>query len=165
LRTKASECASSICCGKITTSEPTTVALVKQVIAFGYLTKLFLDELIKLKEKDQSVIAHFHEWMAGLPILDIKRDRMPVKRFSPPMLPIGETPRYQFSLILCPPSFFQMGRGAKNSAWKQRPPSNMAVRQKCDVFTTVSEVRPRMQIFTATQSDVVGAERLEYRTV
>ena len=56
--------------------------LLNQVISFGYLTKLFFDELIKLVDKEQNVIAHFHEWMAGLPILDMKREGMPIKTVS-----------------------------------------------------------------------------------
>ena len=53
--------------------------LLNQVISFGYLTKLFFDELMKLVDKEQNVIAHFHEWMAALPILDMKREGMPHK--------------------------------------------------------------------------------------
>src|SRR5271154_4136199 len=57
---------------------PTGNALIDQVIAFAFLTKIFFDELIKLRG-DQPVIAHFHEWMASLPILDIEREKMPIK--------------------------------------------------------------------------------------
>lgn len=58
---------------------PTNHELIDEVVAFGYLTKLFLDELVKLSGKKQVIVAHFHEWMAGLPILDIKKERMPLK--------------------------------------------------------------------------------------
>jgi glycogen(starch) synthase len=53
--------------------------LIDQVIGFAYLTKLFIDELVKISGNDKRLLAHFHEWMAGLPILDIKREAMPVK--------------------------------------------------------------------------------------
>jgi glycogen(starch) synthase len=53
--------------------------LINQIIAFGYLTKLFIDELVKLTGGDQKLIAHFHEWMGSLPILDMKREGMPVE--------------------------------------------------------------------------------------
>ena len=60
-------------------STPTGNTLIDQVIGFAYLTKLFFDELVKLAGTDKKIIGHFHEWMAGLPIMDIKRDEMPVK--------------------------------------------------------------------------------------
>ena len=53
--------------------------LINEVVAFGYLTKLFLDELVKLTGKKEHILTHFHEWMASLPILDIKKEKMPVK--------------------------------------------------------------------------------------
>jgi len=58
---------------------PDKNVLIDQVIGFAYLTKLFIDELVKISGNDQRLLAHFHEWMAGLPILDIKREAMPVK--------------------------------------------------------------------------------------
>ena len=42
--------------------------LVDQVIAFGYLTKIFLDEVSTLSGAEFPLIAHFHEWMASVPI-------------------------------------------------------------------------------------------------
>ena len=46
---------------------PEANPLLNQVVAFGYLTKLFIDELVKVSGKGQPILAHFHEWMAGLP--------------------------------------------------------------------------------------------------
>src|SRR5689334_7309973 len=43
--------------------------LVNQVVAFAFLTKLFIDEVTSLTANERPIIAHFHEWMAGLPIL------------------------------------------------------------------------------------------------
>jgi len=60
-------------------STPDDHALVNRVVAFGYLTSLFIETFIQFAEKDHPVIAHFHEWMAGLPILDIKKKQLPVK--------------------------------------------------------------------------------------
>jgi hypothetical protein len=54
-------------------STPAKHDLIDQVIGFAYLTKLFVDELVKIAGTDYKLLAHFHEWMAGLPILDIKK--------------------------------------------------------------------------------------------
>src|SRR4051812_35052545 len=53
--------------------------LINQVVAFAFLTKLFFDELVAITGVKKTIIGHFHEWMAGLPILDIKREAVPVK--------------------------------------------------------------------------------------
>jgi glycogen synthase len=52
--------------------------LIDQVVAFAYLVKLFIDEVV-LTAADGKVLAHFHEWMAGLPMLDLKREKSKVK--------------------------------------------------------------------------------------
>lgn len=49
--------------------------LLDQVVAFGYMVKNFFWELAHLDPKQQ-VIAHFHEWMAGTPIPEMRRERL-----------------------------------------------------------------------------------------
>ena len=54
--------------------------LMDQVLAFGEMVKLFLSELVRIGlEKDKRVLAHFHEWMAGSCIPDLRRDQVPIK--------------------------------------------------------------------------------------
>ncbi|MFT7033059.1 MAG: glycogen(starch) synthase [Cyclobacteriaceae bacterium] len=54
--------------------------LVDQVLAFGYMVKLFLSELAResMNEGTQ-VLAHFHEWMAGTAIPDIRKEQIPIR--------------------------------------------------------------------------------------
>lgn len=47
--------------------------LVHEVVAFSYLIKVFIQHLANPEVNERPIIAHFHEWMAGLPIADIKR--------------------------------------------------------------------------------------------
>ena len=118
--------------------------LVKQVMAFGYLTKLFLDELIKLKEKDQSVVAHFHEWLAGLPILDIRRDRLPVKTvFTTHATQLGRHLAINSPLFYAHLPFFKWEEEAKKFGVEAEASIEFGCAQNCDVFTTVSEVTAR----------------------
>ena len=54
--------------------------LIDQVLAFGHMVKLFLSELARLcLENNTQVISHFHEWMAGTAIPDLRREQIPVK--------------------------------------------------------------------------------------
>jgi glycogen(starch) synthase len=54
--------------------------LVDQVIAFGHMVKIFLSELAKrCLEEDYRLLAHFHEWMAGTAIPDLRKEQIPIK--------------------------------------------------------------------------------------
>jgi glycogen(starch) synthase len=52
--------------------------LVDQVVAFGYMTTRFLQVLATPEVTDKPVLAHFHEWMAAMPIPEIKRLELPI---------------------------------------------------------------------------------------
>lgn len=54
-------------------SSPEGDDLLNQVVAFGYLAKEFLGCLDQVKEERKN-IAHFHEWMTGTAIPDMRRD-------------------------------------------------------------------------------------------
>ena len=55
-------------------------ALIDQVLAFGQMVKIFLSELTRICiEENVSLIAHFHEWMGGSAIPDLRREQIPLK--------------------------------------------------------------------------------------
>ena len=58
-------------------SLPPCDELMDSVAAFGYMVEMFFRELVKL-QPDGPVIAHFHEWMAGAAIPELRRDNVPV---------------------------------------------------------------------------------------
>lgn len=118
--------------------------LINQVIAFGYLTKLFIDELIKLASDDQQLIAHFHEWMASLPILDIKRDGQPVKTiFTTHATQLGRHLAINSPFFYNHLPFFKWQDEAKKFGVETEAAIEFASAQSCDYFTTVSEVTAR----------------------
>jgi len=47
--------------------------LINQVVAFGFLMKEFFFTLNEVKEYDKQVLAHFHEWMAGTTLPDLRK--------------------------------------------------------------------------------------------
>ncbi len=54
--------------------------LQSQVIAFAEMSRLFLALLAEeVKENKKKLVVQFHEWMSSLPILDIKKDKLPIK--------------------------------------------------------------------------------------
>lgn len=118
--------------------------LINQVIAFGYLTKLFLDELIKLAKDDQQLIAHFHEWMSSLPILDIRRDGLPIKTiFTTHATQLGRHLAINSPFFYNHLPFFKWQDEAKKFGVETEAAIEFTSAQSCDYFTTVSEVTAR----------------------
>lgn len=118
-------------------------ALVNQVVSFAFLTKLFFDELVKLVPHGK-IIGHFHEWMAGLPILDIKRDKMPVKTvFTTHATQLGRHLAINSPLFYAHLPFFKWEEEAPKFGVLTEAAIEYGCAQKCDVFTTVSEVTAR----------------------
>ena len=120
------------------------VALIKQVLAFAYLTKLFFDELVKLAPDDQKIIAHFHEWMSGLPILDMKREAMRVKTvFTTHATQLGRHLAINSPLFYAHLPFFNRLEESKRFGVETEEAIEYSCAQSCDVFTTVSDVTAR----------------------
>ena len=122
-------------------STPDSNQLMDQIIGFAYLTKLFFDEVSLLVKDDQKLIGHFHEWMAGVPILDIKRDKMPIKTiFTTHATQLGRHLAINSPLFYAHLPFFKW----EDEAWKFGIATEAAIEygcaQQCDVMTTVSDV-------------------------
>lgn len=60
-------------------SLPDNDELLDKVAAFGYQVKEFFTYLCSADYCQGKVIAHFHEWMAGLPIPGIRKDNLNIK--------------------------------------------------------------------------------------
>ena len=115
--------------------------LINQVVAFGFLTKIFIEVLSGKKTKNQNIIAHFHEWMAAIPIPEIRKANLPVSiTFTTHATILG---RY---LAMNDPEFynhlpfFDWLQEAKNFNIEAQVRIERAAAHGSHVFTTVSEV-------------------------
>jgi glycogen(starch) synthase len=125
-------------------SVPPDNPLINQIVAFGYLTRLFIEELIKLAGEDEKLIAHFHEWMSGLPILDIKRDSLPVKTiFTTHATQLGRHLAINSPLFYAHLPFFRWEEEAQKFGIETEARIEYGCAQSSDYFTTVSEVTAR----------------------
>lgn len=52
--------------------------LLNQVLAFGFLVERFFDALTEREADRRKVIAHFHEWMGGSSIPELRRRHVPL---------------------------------------------------------------------------------------
>ena len=53
--------------------------LIDQVISFGFMVYEFIKQLSYRENLDKQLIAHFHEWMAGIPIPELRRNNINAK--------------------------------------------------------------------------------------
>ena len=116
-------------------------SLIDQLLAFGFLTKIFFDILASKKRKSMKVIGHFHEWMAGIPIPEMRHDQLPVSIvFTTHATLLG---RY---LAMNDPEFynhlpfFDWQSEAVNFNIAAQVQMERAAAHGAHVFTTVSEV-------------------------
>lgn len=117
---------------------------IDQIIAFNYLTKLFIDELVKITGQDLPIIAHFHEWMAGLPILDIKREKMPVKTiFTTHATQLGRHLAINSPLFYAHLPFFKWEDEAKKFGIETEATIEYCCSREADILSTVSDVTAR----------------------
>ena len=57
---------------------PDTEPLVNEVVAFGYVVEQCFRALAKVQPAKRPIIGHFHEWMGGSSIPEIRRANIPV---------------------------------------------------------------------------------------
>lgn len=116
--------------------------LLNQVIKFSFLVKEFLFEFTEIKK--ENTIAHFHEWMAGLPVLDIVKEKKPIKTvFTTHATLLGRylainSPQFYSHL-----PFFNWEVEAKHFGIYAEVKIEFLVARYCNIFTTVSEVTAR----------------------
>ncbi len=118
--------------------------LIDQVMAFGSLVKVFFDVLSNKRTNKHQIVAHFHEWMAGIPIPDMRFENLPVEIvFTTHATLLG---RY---LAMNDPEFynhlpfFDWQKEAKYFNIEPQVKIERAATHGSHIFTTVSEVTSR----------------------
>ncbi len=123
---------------------PEDHTLINRVVAFSYLTSLFIETFIQFADKDHPVIAHFHEWMAGLPVMDIKKRQLPVKTiFTTHATQLGRhlainSPQFYSHL-----PFFKWEIEAPKFGIEPEARIEYSCANNADLLTTVSDVTAR----------------------
>ena len=122
--------------------------LINQVMAFGEVVKLFLEELAREEASNRQIVAHFHEWMAATPIPQIRQQHIPITTiFTTHATLLG---RY---LAMNSPNFYDhleymdWEKEANHFNIECQVKIERAAAHGCQVFTTVSEVTARECIF------------------
>lgn len=138
-------------------STPPHDDLTDQVASFGHQVYLFFKLFSVKNTRNRRIIAHFHEWMAGTPIPEIRRDKLPIKIvFTTHATLLG---RY---LAMNDPHFYD---SLPNYNWHYEASHfqvmhiveiERAAAHGAHVFTTVSEMTvPECIVFLGRKPDVV----------
>ncbi|GAA4364797.1 hypothetical protein GCM10023185_34600 [Hymenobacter saemangeumensis] len=122
--------------------------LLHQVIAFGHLSKIFMQHVAAHVPAGKRLLAHFHEWMTGVAIPDLRRERVPAHIvFTTHATLLG---RY---LAMNDPDFYdhlmRVDWQAEARHFNIEPAVQMerAAAHGSHVFTTVSELTVRECIY------------------
>ena len=127
---------------------PDTDDLLHQVIAFGHLTTIFFQHLAAQKAAEQRLLGHFHEWMTGVAIPELRRLQVPAHLLFTTHAPL--LGRY---LAMNDPAFYDHLMWVSWEAEARKFNIEPAVRMEraaahgSHVFTTVSELTVRECIY------------------
>lgn len=118
--------------------------LLDKVAAFGFQVKEFLYHLRTSELQGQKVIAHFHEWMAGLPIPGIRKDNLDIKIvFTTHATLLGRYLAMNDNNFYDHLAFYNWETEARNFNVKPIVEIERASAHGAHVFSTVSEVTGR----------------------
>ena len=114
---------------------------VNNTVSFGFLVGLFFQELCKIPNLQLPVLAHFHEWMAGMGLMRIKSLNLPVAT-------VFTTHATLLGRYLCTdnPDFYSKlpwinpDQAAAHYNIVARYSMERAATHAADVFTTVSDI-------------------------
>ncbi len=118
--------------------------LVDQVIVFGHLVADFFKILAQPEVCDTKIIAHFHEWMVGTAIPEIRRSMLPVSTvFTTHATMLGRYLAMNDHHFYEHLSHYNWEAEAKNFNIETQAKIERAAAHGAHVFTTVSEVTAR----------------------
>jgi glycogen(starch) synthase len=122
-------------------SLPSNDELLDKIAAFCYLVKEFFIQLCLQQVCDRTIIAHFHEWMAGLPIPGIRKNNLNIKTvFTTHATILGRYLAMNDRKFYDNLFFYNWETEAKNFNIKPIVEIERASAHGAHVFTTVSEI-------------------------
>jgi glycogen(starch) synthase len=125
-------------------SVPPNDELLDQVIAFGYVSKIFLEGLVDLEMNTHRVIAHFHEWMVGTSIPALRREKVQISTiFTTHATLLGRYLAMNDNGFYEHLSFYDWLKEARHFNIEAAVRIERAATHGSHVFSTVSEVTAR----------------------
>lgn len=115
--------------------------LIDKVLAFGEMVRIAIHELVKENYSHTDFLAHFHEWMAGSPVPQLRRDHVPVTMvFTTHATLLGRYLAMNDEGFYHNLPFYDWAREAKHFNIETSVKLERAAAHGAEVFTTVSDV-------------------------
>lgn len=125
-------------------STPGADDMIDQVVAFGFMVKEFLKVLADPESNQKTIIAHFHEWMAGTAIPELRRDNVDIRMvFTTHATMLGRYLAMNDDFFYDHLPFYDWEVEARNFNIDAQVRIERAAAHGSHVFTTVSEVTAR----------------------
>jgi glycogen(starch) synthase len=131
--------------------------MVDQVIAFGNVVKVYMTEMVREGNTDKNIIAHFHEWMVGTTIPDIRRENLPITTvFTTHATMLGRYLAMNDNHFYEHLPFFDWYKEASHFNVETKVLIERSAAQSATVFTTVSDVTAReCEVLLGRKPDVI----------
>lgn len=142
-------------CHRIST--PSDDDMINQIVSFGHQVFMFFKHLSHVNAGEKKIIAHFHEWMSGTPILDIRKELLPVKIvFTTHATLLGRYLAMNDSDFYDNLSTYNATNEAIHFNVEHVVSIERAATQGAHVFTTVSEITgEECKVFLGREPDVI----------
>lgn len=115
--------------------------MINQVVAFGALTKTFFNILANKRTKKHHIIGHFHEWMAGIPIPELRLENVDMSIvFTTHATLLGRYLAMNDTEFYNHLPFFDWHKESKYFNIESQVKMERAATHGAHIFTTVSEV-------------------------
>ncbi len=146
-------------------STPGDDDLLNQVVAFGFMVKVFMAELANTTAGERPIIAHVHEWMAGTAIPEIRRDQLPVQTiFTTHATLLGRYLAMNDHNFYEHLPFYDWARESKEFNIETQTAIERAAAHGSHVFSTVSDVTAReCEVLLGRKPDIILPNGLNIR--
>ncbi len=122
-------------------STPSEDDMMNQIVAFGWMVKVFLTRLTESDVNTQPVVAHVHEWMAATAIPEIRRDNLPIHTvFTTHATMLGRYLAMNDSEFYAHLPFYDWQKEAAYFNIETRIRIERAAAHGAHIFTTVSDI-------------------------
>lgn len=131
--------------------------LVNQVLALGEMFRVFLSELAKDIGHKIDLVAHFHEWMAALPIPDLKAENAKISTvFTTHATMLGRYMAPNFSNFYDQMQLVDWKEMSSHYGILPQVTIERLAAHNCHVMTTVSDVTDKeCQYLLGRKSDII----------
>ncbi len=131
--------------------------LVNSVLAFGAMAEGYLTEFVNANSRKFGIIAHFHEWMSAVPILNLRKNNVPLATvFTTHATMLGRYIAGNVDDFYEHLPSYNWKEEARNYGIEAQAGIEHEAAQLCHVLTTVSDITAKeCEVFFERKCDLI----------